>query len=70
LTLHKPSIRAEVITRRTYNRPLADGAFETWDQTVDRVVGHQRWLWERALGKALKKDQTEELEAFRKLLLA
>lgn len=45
-----PSIRAQVITRRTYNRPLdeAGTVFETWDQTVDRVISHQRFLWERA----------------------
>lgn len=49
---HIPSTRARVVTRRTYNRPL-DGAgttFETWEQTIDRVIGHQRWLWERAKG--------------------
>lgn len=46
----QPSIRAQVITRRTYNRPLnSEGTvFETWAQTVDRVIDHQRFLWERA----------------------
>lgn len=45
-----PSTRAQVITRRTYNRPLNDAGteFETWSQTVDRVIDHQRFLWERA----------------------
>lgn len=44
------STRAQVITRRTYNRPLnAEGTvFETWPQTVNRVIEHQRYLWERA----------------------
>jgi adenosylcobalamin-dependent ribonucleoside-triphosphate reductase len=44
------STRAQVITRRTYNRPLnVEGTvFETWEQTVDRVIGHQRFLWCRA----------------------
>lgn len=48
---HQPSTRAEIITRRTYNRPLNDEGteFETWEQTIDRVISHQRWLWERAL---------------------
>jgi ribonucleoside-triphosphate reductase len=47
----QPSIRAEIVTRRTYNRPLDEdeGVFETWEQTIDRVIDHQRWLWERAL---------------------
>jgi len=43
-----PSLRAQVITRRTYNRPLIEGGFESWEQTVDRVIGHQSWLWNRA----------------------
>lgn len=43
------SARAQAVNRRTYNRPLNDEAtiFETWEQTTDRVIGHQRWLWER-----------------------
>ena len=45
------SVRADIITRRTYNRPLNEEGtvFETWQQTITRVVDHQRWLWERAL---------------------
>lgn len=45
------STRAQIITRRTYNRPLNEEGtvFETWGQTVTRVISHQRWLWERAL---------------------
>lgn len=48
--MNNPSTRAQVITRRTYNRPLNDEGtvFETWAQTVERVVNHQRFLWERA----------------------
>ena len=41
------SVRAQVITRRTYNRPT-DTGYETWEQTVDRVIKHQAWLWDRA----------------------
>ena len=41
------SVRAQVITRRTYNRPT-DTGYETWEQTVDRVIQHQAWLWDRA----------------------
>ena len=45
------STRAQVITRRTYNRPTSDDGkqFETWEQTIARVTEHQRWLWERAV---------------------
>ena len=47
----KPSTRADIITRRTYNRPINydETIFETWEETIDRVISHQRWLWERAL---------------------
>ena len=45
------SARADIITRRTYSRPYEDGTdkFETWDDTCQRVIAHQAWLWERAL---------------------
>ena len=57
------STRAQIVTRRTYNRPLNEEGteFETWDQTVDRVVSHQQWLWERAQGKPLSQKQKGEL---------
>ena len=44
------SLRSKLIARRTYNRPLDDKGtvFETWEQTVDRVIDHQAWLWYRA----------------------
>lgn len=66
-----PSIRAQVITRRTYNRPLDEAgvSFETWDQTVDRVVEHQTWLWERAQGHQLDLAQRAEMGVLRDLLL-
>ena len=49
------STRAQIITRRTYNRPLNEEGtvFETWEQTTDRVIRHQKWLWERALTHAV-----------------
>lgn len=52
------SIRADVITRRSYNRPLNDEGtvFETWEQTIDRVIKHQKWLWERALTHKLNPE--------------
>lgn len=67
----KISARAEIITRRTYNRPLDDGGktFEAWEQTVDRVIEHQIWLWERTRGNKLRPKQFEELEALRRLML-
>jgi ribonucleoside-triphosphate reductase len=66
----EPSIRAQVITRRTYNRPHDDGGFETWEDTVARVIDHQRWLWERALENDLLPEQLEELDELRELFLA
>lgn len=64
-----PSIRSQVITRRTYNRPLdtQGKTFETWAQTVDRVVAHQAWLWNRASPGA---EIHYELEELRQLMLS
>jgi len=49
--MNEVSTRAEILTKRTYNRPLNDEGtlFENWEDTIDRVIGHQQWLWERAL---------------------
>jgi len=63
------STRAEVVTRRTYNRPKDDGSFETWTETVDRVISHQVWLWERAKGCPLTQEQRQELDELRKLMM-
>jgi adenosylcobalamin-dependent ribonucleoside-triphosphate reductase len=64
-----PSVRANVITRRTYSRPLEDGAFETWNDTVARVIAHQSWLWRRAKGADLNETEMEELAELRQLML-
>lgn len=72
------STRAEIVTRRTYNRPKdKEGeTFETWAETVERVISHQRWLWERAKAHPLSEvpiplndKEEEELSALRKLFL-
>jgi len=66
------STRAQVVTRRTYNRPLdlAGTQFETWEQTIDRVIDHQRWLWVRAKkGVALTARENQELVDLRDLYL-
>lgn len=71
LEVRTPSARAQTITRRTYARPLEGGGFETWDDIVGRVIGHQRWLWQRALGdRPLDAKQENELEELREVLLA
>ena len=68
---YKPSARAEIITRRTYSRPLNDEGtvFESWEQTVSRVIEHQAWLWERAKGSKLRPRQLEELAELERLML-
>ncbi|BAF89587.1 putative ribonucleoside triphosphate reductase [Azorhizobium caulinodans ORS 571] len=65
-----PTTRAEVIARRTYNRPLdTQGAtFETWGETIARVISHQTWLWERAKGGPLSAEECAELEELRELM--
>lgn len=72
VTTANPSLRAQLITRRTYNRPLNDAGtvFETWPQTVSRVIGHQAWLWERAAGvDALPSSAYDELRELEQLML-
>jgi len=71
-TIITPSTRAQVVTRRTYNRPLnVEGtSFETWSETVGRVINHQQWLWERALDRPLNDVELAELEELRELKLA
>jgi ribonucleoside-triphosphate reductase len=67
----QPSLRAQLITRRTYNRPTDDSGknFETWDDTVSRVIGHQQWLWERAQSSFLTPAQADELQELKQLML-
>jgi adenosylcobalamin-dependent ribonucleoside-triphosphate reductase len=69
--MSEPSIRAQVITRRTYNRPTDDTGknFESWRETVDRVIGHQQWLWERAVGRELNDQEFAELYDLEQLML-
>lgn len=66
-----PSFRAQLITRRTYNRPLDEEGtrFETWNQTTQRVAQHQTWLWERAQGHALSPEQQKEIQQLWNLLI-
>jgi ribonucleoside-triphosphate reductase len=68
------STRAQIITRRTYSRPLNDEGtlFETWEQTIARVIKHQRFLWERAITQKAWPDMplndlTEDMHEWLKL---
>lgn len=66
------SFRSNFLIRRTYNRPLdeAGKVFETFEQTIDRVIQHQAWLWERAKGSPLTWGDAAELDELRQLMLA
>ena len=65
------STRAQVITRRTYNRPVSDDGkqFETWQETVARVIDHQEWLWQRAAKRELTDVEYAELYDLEQLML-
>lgn len=63
------STRAKVITRRTYNRPIEDDKFETWNETISRIIEHQTWLWERAKGSKLNNKEKKELKDLRELVI-
>ncbi len=64
------SFRAKLVARRTYCRPKEDGTYETWEEVCDRVTAHQRWLWERALGRDLNVDEEGELYELRQFMLS
>ena len=68
--IKEQSARSKIITLRTYNRPKnKEGTvFETWEETIDRVISHQEWLWSRVKG-GLDSYDLEELEALRVLML-
>lgn len=67
----KPTSRAMATALRTYHRPIKEGEtlLESWEQVVDRVISHQRWLWERALNRQLQQKETDELEELRRLIV-
>ncbi len=64
------SPRARIVERRTYLRPLnEDGTvFETSDMMKDRVIGHQRWLWENQIKRPLNETEESELDQLRELM--
>lgn len=66
------SARAQILTRSKYSRPLneAGSEFETWADTVARVISHQRWLWERAQGGPLTIAQSKELSRLSALMFS
>lgn len=66
------NLRADIIYRRTYSRPLNDAGttFETWEQTIDRVISHQAWLWGRAKGSPLTDADHSELMELRDLMIS
>ena len=65
------SLRSQLILRRTYNRPTDEKGttFETFEDTVNRVIDHQGWLWTRSNNKPLDNTQKEELRELRQLML-
>lgn len=68
--MSKPTARAMATALRTYHRPIKEGEMllESWDQVVSRVISHQQWLWERALGRSLNDREYHELEECRILI--
>lgn len=61
VSIPQSSVRSQIVERRTYLRPLNDegSVFETFAQSVDRMIEHQRWLWERAKA-GMHKDPLSE----------
>lgn len=63
------STRSKVVIRRTYNRPITETQFEDWEDTVERVIQHQHWLWKRAKGRDIGVHAEAELEELRATIL-
>jgi adenosylcobalamin-dependent ribonucleoside-triphosphate reductase len=65
-----PSARALIVERRTYLRPIDESGqnFETPESMLDRVISHQRWLWEKQQGYYLTNKQHAELDELRDLM--
>lgn len=58
----KQSTRSRIVEQRTYLRPINDEGtlFETFEQSIERMIEHQRWLWERAKGGMQKDADTDQ----------
>lgn len=66
----QPTPRAMATALRTYHRPVKEGEplLEAWQGVVARVISHQRWLWERALGRYLNEWEEQELVELESLI--
>lgn len=52
---------SNIVFTRTYARPKEDGTLETVKDAIERVIFHQKWLWERQQNMPLNPDQESEL---------
>lgn len=61
----QPSFRSQFVFKRTYNRPLNEEGtkFETFEDTINRVIGHQKWLWIQAKKNSLGVENAELTKA-------
>jgi adenosylcobalamin-dependent ribonucleoside-triphosphate reductase len=68
--MNQMSPRARIVERRTYLRPLDENGveFETPEQMKDRVIEHQRWLWENQIKRPLNDEENDELAQLRQLM--
>lgn len=84
IDIPQQSTRSRIVEQRTYLRPTNDEGtlFETFEQSIDRMIEHQRWLWERAKGgmhrdkatgiwdlSTLTAEEEAELDELRYLLM-
>lgn len=62
------SARAQILYRDKYCREKDNGVIETRPESYDRVIAHQRRLWEEAQGFPLAPYQLAEIEELREVL--
>lgn len=68
--MNNNSLRSDIVARRTYHRPKSDGSFETWEEVCQRVIEHQKWLWERTKKEPLNDSELIELEELKNLMIS
>lgn len=69
MKLPEYSARAQITYRDKYCRPKEDGTVETRLESYERVIRHQRRLWEEAKGLPLSPSEEAELEELHQLLV-
>lgn len=69
--MSKPLAYSHIMSLRSFHRPIGEGEkiLENWHSVVERVIQHQRWLWERALNRPINEKEEDELDELKALIV-